>query len=514
MRRWTTTISTTFLLIGAALLAPRILPGARADESPPIDCEAWYAHYVMLTDQIRPFADARSAASEEQRAEAHRLFVADCEKVVGDPVVHSEDMEVLRCTLGAADAEIARGLMALGAEDDPLSVPGARVQDGKCKKVRLPGKGFERWEASWSAGTSEPIVREDPSTAIEAARRRACMVADDDARETTFMAVAHLWGDEKTRAWREGLGAAMEGLFACVAHGEPTLRGLDGAAEIPDSHGAYQCVAAAFSDTEAVTGVGWSTGLERAGEEALTEMVYSRRRVALGYGLRESARASAEVRLTLVALGYSSSMPVVANSDLADRGRLGCVGIPRGEALSLAWAPGSAEVVRSCGDRPLWPPVSDLASVAGLDEARDTLCRERAYYGIDLANRAVAAASPEHADVMARTGWGVALTCESDCMANTALLTNPEPVSLPGIPDRSNQGAAETLLLQAILLHDMDLLILAAPMFDEVAFRSGILERYPLSFWLRLPPLITHGLEEGELAWHQLGGQWVLMVAD
>lgn len=92
------------VLVGAALLAPRILSEAHAEEVPPIDCESWFEHYVSITDQIRPFADARAAGSEEQRAEAQRLFVADCEKVVADPVVHSEDMEVLRCTLGADDA--------------------------------------------------------------------------------------------------------------------------------------------------------------------------------------------------------------------------------------------------------------------------------------------------------------------------------------------------------------------------------------------------------------------------
>ena len=330
----------------------------------------------------------------------------------------------------------------------------------------------------------------------------------------TYLAVGPTRAEEKSTVWREGQGAALDSLFDCVTGGEPALRGLDGDGEVPDSHAGYQCVAAAFADAGDVAGVGWSTDLERAGEEALTELIYSRRRTALAYGLSASANASAETRQTMLAIGYSSSLSSVAASDLADRGRLGCVGFDADQELHLGWAPGTTYAVQKCGERPFLPPVSDLPSIQALDEARDALCRDRAYYAVAIANDAVARASDGTAPTMARAGWGTVLTCESDCMANTALVMTPEIVTLPGIPDRSTQGAAEALLLQAILLHDMDLLLLAAPIFDEVAFRSGILERYPLSFWLRLAPLISHGIEDGELGWHQLGGQWVLMTAD
>ena len=413
------------------------------------------------------------------------------------------------------DAETARGLMALGAEDDPLRTPGAHVENGKCKKVRLPGKGFERWEATWSDGMPEPVVRDDPSTAIEAARRRACLRAAEDGQETTFMAVGPAAEEDKAPIWRGGMADVVEDLFACVAGGEPDIRGLAGDAAATETHGAYQCVAAVQPDTGGTTaGVGWSTHLERAGEEALTELVYSRRRGAFAFGLSSSARASAETRQTLLAAAYTSYMRSVAASDLADRARLGCVGIPEGADLTLGWAPGSLDIAQGCGDRPLWPPAPGPSSASGLAEARDTLCLDRAYYAVAIANDAVARASAETAPTMARAGWGVALTCEADCAANTALLVEAAPVAVAGVPDRSSRAAAEALLLQAVVHHDLELLLLVMPAFEEMILRRGIVDRYPLGFWLQLPVMIQIGLREGELEWVPVGGQWTVMAVD
>ena len=93
------------VLAGGAFLAPSVLTGAHAEEPPPIDCAAWYEHPLALTDQIPPFAEARAAGTEEARADARRLYIADCETVIATPAAHAEEMELLHCTLGAEDAE-------------------------------------------------------------------------------------------------------------------------------------------------------------------------------------------------------------------------------------------------------------------------------------------------------------------------------------------------------------------------------------------------------------------------
>ncbi len=410
------------------------------------------------------------------------------------------------------DEEIARGEVGLATADDPLQTPGATVADGKCKKVRRPGKGIARWQASWSSGSPATVVREDPSTAIEAARRRACVAAADTTRRDYFRSVAYLAGDQKAAEWRAGSSAAVADLFACVAGGEPELAPTEGAAELPRDHGAYQCQAVASTDAGLAVGVGWSTDIERAGEEALTELVYTRRRTALGAGLLGSATAAVEMKQTLLALHYASSMPAVATSDLADRSRLGCTGLDGVELPALSWVPGSVYALEDCGERVGWPGVTGLSSPAAAGDARDALCRERAYYGVTLANEALAAASPEVWSTMARAGWGTALSCEADCLGNTALATEPRILALPGIPDRSSPEAAEARLFEAIVLRDLDLLTAVAPMFDDPSFRESLLPRYPLVFWLSLPSMIGHGLDEGELAWRQVGGQWLLLL--
>jgi hypothetical protein len=239
--------------------------------------------------------------------------------------------------------------------------------------------------------------------------------------------------------------------------------------------------------------------------------VYSRRRAALGGGLLAASRASAEVRQTLVALHYSSSMPGVAGSDVADRGRLSCAGLAATELPALTWTPGSAYAMEDCGERLFLPGVAGIPTAADLGDGRDTLCRDRAYYGVGLANQALAAVSEELWGTMARAGYGTALSCEADCLGHTSLVEGTTALTLPGVPDRSSPEAAEARLFEAIVLRDIELLALVAPIFDDPRFQDALLPRYPLVFWLGLPSMIGHGLDEEEISWQDVGGQWLLL---
>ncbi len=105
MRIGPTIILTLAVLVGATHLVAWGIRAARADEPAPIDCEAWYEHFTAVTGEIPAFGDARARASEEQRVEARRRYVADCEKVIDDPETFAEDLHILRCTVAAGNAD-------------------------------------------------------------------------------------------------------------------------------------------------------------------------------------------------------------------------------------------------------------------------------------------------------------------------------------------------------------------------------------------------------------------------
>lgn len=407
------------------------------------------------------------------------------------------------------DAAPARAQMMRGVGGDPLRTPGARVVDGVCERLPAPGKHAASWSARWPAGDDASVVRAEPTAAIEAARRRSCVGAYDEERRTTFRAIAVASPDIKTPLWRAGQDQALEVLTGCLTGAEPVVAVAEEGKPAAPAHPAYQCQATARTELGAMTGVGWASGQEHAAEGALTELLYTRQRASLSRGLNAAALADAENRQSLIAVAYAASLEGLDGGDLKERGQLSCAGFEPEPLPPLGWHPQDPDVLADCGDRALRPPVTGIESLAGVAEARDELCRDRAYYGIDLVHEAIIHAAPEHRDTLAWRGWGIALGCEADCAARTTLAVSGTPVLFEGLPDRSTRDAAEQALADAIALHDADLLMLLVPRLDSERMRQET-ERHPIVFWLRLPYLIQLGLESGEIAWRQTGSQWAI----
>ena len=159
MTRWTTIGTIALLGAGVALAAPWLLAGARAEEPPPIDCAAWYEHHVALTDQIPAFAEARAAGTDEARAEARRLYLADCEKVIASPMDHAEEMELLRCTFAAEDAD------AWMACVDPTPPEAERFESEVSARLSGIRTAEKAYHAEWDTYTAcAPTPPEIPGT--------------------------------------------------------------------------------------------------------------------------------------------------------------------------------------------------------------------------------------------------------------------------------------------------------------------------------------------------------------
>jgi len=411
-----------------------------------------------------------------------------------------------------ADHERARSRLAAALPDDPLAVPGVQVEQGPCKAVS-PGSAASAWTARWPAGDAVDVTRADPTVAVETARRRACMGAYDATRRAMYEAVAHASAEDKAHIWWEAVGSALDELESCVGRSDPGLSAAQPVELAEESFELVQCRASTTVSVGTIAGTGWAVDVERAGEEALTEFLYSRQRRCLSHGLEASARASAESRQLYLAMAYSETLRGPGNGDLQEAGLLACEGFPAPPVPALAWTPDEPWPLETCGPNLHLPPVSGLDDPADLGGTLSGMCDERTYADVTLVNEAVANASVETQDTMVAAGWHVVLGCEASCRGESVLEGEGTAIPLLGMPDRSTQQAAERALWDAVVQHDMDLLLVVVPSFTDDFFQRIAVEN-PLATWVTLPMLLQHGLDREQIVWREVGGVWGLHMPD
>ena len=306
---------------------------------------------------------------------------------------------------------------------------------------------------------------------------------------------------------------AQDGLHGCVTAGLPTLETVQAAETTPPDHPAFQCRAAAETDLGTVHGVAWAGRIERAGEEALTELLYSQARAGLSRALEARVKADLEQQQVLIAAALDATLRRVHAGDLAEQARLTCVGVAEGPLPPLAWHLDTLEDLRDCGERTWLPPVEGVASVEALAGVRDDLCHERAWYGVDLVQDALDSTPAELLGAQASSGWAIVLACEAHCASHTYLAAPGPPVAFEGQPDRSTLAAAQAALMDALVLHDPDLLAQVSPVFGSPRMRE-LMARQPIAMWLRIPALVELAIADGGIAWVEADGQWTLRETD
>lgn len=358
----------------------------------------------------------------------------------------------------------------LGAGGDvPVPGPaplGGRWAPGACRVWDVPPGGVS---VSWAGGP--PVVRADAAAAVETARRLRC---DEGlgALSVTFARVAGLAPDQKAAVFDAGVAEVDAAWRACWS-GEPTVA----ASPAPAAPGAGPFVC---RSPGGAAGVGRT--LDGAVDDALAADSAQRRRAALGAALTGGSRADPAQRASILAAGVSEWIGTPL-TDFGLRAGLSCAALPSG-----AWTFGPATA--EC------PLPGGPASAAACDAQADA--------GAAKVAAALASAEVSVRSRLALAGWGELSTCHARC---AAALRPPTGVAapLPGVPDRSTEVAARSVLADAVARRDLPLLVAVIPSLPASRLWGMLTER-PDEAW----PLVDRLVASGELAWRDTGAGWTL----
>jgi hypothetical protein len=235
------------------------------------------------------------------------------------------------------EAELARW----GSVDasDPPRIPGVQVRSGACERIELP-RHAGAWKATWGKVT---VTADQPWTALEAARRRACVAP-----------------------WEEGLGDP-------VAARDELIRCLGAEASVPavsrESLAGPTQAAPAFICATPEGDLGGGTSLYQAREDALRARVEAETRAALAASLKGQAPSVDAVKGTSPAAENATVACTGPGRPLGAQTTDTCSGAVR--RLALSGSPDRAELAGVCHSAAFAPTLGFLPTV--LDQGDDVL---------------------------------------------------------------------------------------------------------------------------------------------
>ncbi len=481
------------LLIAPALAASevsRCTVTVRAPEGAPIALTAW------------------GSTEDQAKLQAHRV----ARLAAG---LHWETTLVDAVT-GTTREEQQPLIAALDQGDrfEPLGLPGYRLEAGACQRDRLPGDS-PAWRATWGGGQAESHVRQSPAAALEAARRRSCLVPYHDALGATLDEIAESDAADRRTIRGMGLDLARRNALACLGRSDPRLIPAPeaGIALARDSRW-LECTAKPWNGAVLPPGVAWGRDLSETAEAALTEHVVQARRAAAAQAARAWARAWAELRDTEVRAALDLTADLIPPSPEVAYSAVRCRALTGARALD--WNPGRAPLAHGDACQPVEQVATEPVPVNSPEAAgarRLALCQRRTWHSLAVYREVRGELAPPMEPVMALGTWGDLAGCDALC-EGTAFLRFQSQEDLgpwPGGPDRSTAEAADASLDNAVAARDLGALLqLVAP-----ELRSGLMttwRREGALFWRVVPELLRTNGHAPVVAWYEVeDGLWLLV---
>ncbi|MCB9763830.1 MAG: hypothetical protein H6739_28935 [Alphaproteobacteria bacterium] len=386
----------------------------------------------------------------------------------------------------------------------PLYVHAASLGEAACGPDDRSLRPKRSWQATWSAGEPETVVRVHPAHALEAARRRACLTPFRTRVLSAAFEMVMTPHDQHrarlTAAWTEASASLMD----CWTASEAELIQSKRTAP-PEEPGLYTCDALSPTPTgrPEPLGQGWGETSEQAAEQALRTGALSRYRASLGWGLYVHRNASDEQRASLTFKGLEAALlGLVRPTDALDRAALSCRHAPPGATSPMTWTPARPDQVRACGIKKGPEPASP-ASAAELPDAVDHTC---GWWTDKMFTQLHEILVPDVIDSdgdnerLVVMHLETAYACSASCRSQATLDVGWTPAPLAGLPDRSSPEALMTLIDEAIAARDGERLLMAVrdPHLADRALSGGD------AFWARVAEQHAAGTlrEEMEVVAH------------
>ncbi len=387
-----------------------------------------------------------------------------------------------------------RQVRVLSALDPAQSweVPGFSVQPGDCESKTLSSERAEAWKARWP-GDDRAAIRNDPSVAVEAIRRRTCF---KDYQNHFGQALLNTADDEEPkRSHLLGvqLRDARDALVYCTTRAEPVLEPAGGGLPAPDRSGTFQCA------RPRKTSYGWRTphtyagDLDVAREAALQLDLWTTSHQARADGWA-ATRVPADKRIAAVGAAWGSIRSLVVANDVAEQAMLLCsVGTAR--SVGAVWDPAEG-LAKLCPD--LDPePTATTAAPASLASVADKRCGAISRAGLSKASDAA--------------GLSLAWTCSNTCIADTTLRGwEPTAVTRDGEILHATSEAAGKALGRAVNGRDFHSFgILTGGVVFQPEYAS-VFKADPGAFWASIEDARKTGQWAQRAEWVLVDGHWLL----
>lgn len=423
-----------------------------------------------------------ASARERARQAAWNLAWADrwpatAAGITATPTVQSRRDEALRKRLDP---------------DTDWQVPGYAVRPGDCTTETLTGERGKAWQAMWER-EERKVVRDDPSVALESARRRECW-GGWSHRMIKAAELGVKASEERYATVYPPSRAATDGLLRCMASPshrvEPAAGPLEGAGE----SGTVQCSRPRRLNGAWTAAPGWGDSLESAREATLQRDLGNQLRRAEA-GLDAIARtpdAAKRAEQTMaVAMGNFGGM--VVGTDLAEQALLICSD-EAPKTIRPVWTPSEA---LACSG---WPTGTATAIGATPDRISDA-----------WEQRCQAAFRQD-----ATSGdWGRALRCSASCRTDAQSVGwEPAPIWRSSEPPRRTVEDAEKLVSEAVGSTDFHLFGIATGGLVFEAQYAAAFKADPAGFWGSIAQARAQGSWEALAYWEQVAGAWVLAFKD
>jgi hypothetical protein len=410
-------------------------------------------------------------------------------------------------------APVVASIDSLNASDT-LGIAGYRIEPGACAQDRLAGES-DAWRATWPAGEPESHVRQSPSAALEAARRRSCLAPYQSAVGATLDELAESPVEDRAMIRGMGIELARSNVLACLSRSDPRLAPAPEASNpISQDSRWLECTAKSWKSAALPAGVAWGRDLAEVAEAALTEHVVQARRASTAQAARAWARAWPELRDTEVRAALDMVIDLIAPTPGVSYSTVTCRALSG--ARSLDWSPGRTPLAHGDSCKPMEQIRVEPVTVNGPDAAgasRTALCQSRTWHNLAVYREVRGELSEAMVPVMALGTWGDLAGCDALCEGTVRVgFQSQESLGVwPGGPDRSTPEAAKASLESAISARDLGALLQCV----TPELRGGLMvtwRREGALFWRVVPELLrSNGPDPVVILYEVSDRRWMLV---